>query len=388
MSIALVLLIVGTAIVFYILIGYPILLAAIRPKGKLVAKDLRYRTSVSAIVCVYNGAAFIRAKLESILALDYPQELLEIIIVSDGSEDETDSIVRSFSGRGVRLLTVPHRGKAAALNHALAHASSEILFFTDVRQPLDPMALRHLVANFADPSVGAVTGELRLLAGAQGEQADMDLYWRYEVWARQRHSSIDSLFTSTGCIWALRRDLAKPLPPDTLTDDAVLTLGVFFRGYRVVFDTEAVAYDYPAVAGTEFRRRLRTLGGLWQVHARLPQLFGRTNRMRFHFLSHKFARLLLPWAVLLVFAASLALPASSFRTSMLGSELCMLALALADPFLGQRFPLKRLSSTARTFLVMNAAALASIVVFFAPAARLWTPTRVTSTDRNTPTKVA
>ena len=110
--------------------------------------------------------------------------------------------------------------------------------------------------------------------------------------------------------------------------------------------------------------------------------------MRFHFLSHKFARLVLPWAVLLVFGASLALPPSSFRTSMLGSELCMLALAIADPFLGRRFPLKRLSSTARTFLVMNAASLASIVVFFAPAAQLWTPTRVTSTDRNTPTKVA
>lgn len=388
MSIALVLFIVGTAIVFYVLIGYPILLAAMRPEGKPVAKDLRYRTSVSAIVCVYNGAAFIRAKLESILALDYPKELLEIIVVSDGSEDETDAIVRSFSGRGVRLLTIPHAGKAAALNHGLAHASSEILFFTDVRQPLDPLALRHLVANFADPSVGAVTGELRLLPGAHGEQADMDLYWRYEVWARQRHSSIDSLFTSTGCIWALRRSLAEPLPDDTLIDDAMLTLGVFFRGYRVVFDTEAVAYDYPAVTGTEFRRRLRTLAGLWQVHIRSPQLFSRTNRMRFHFLSHKFARLVLPWAILLVFGASFALPPSRFRTSMLGSELCMLALAFLDPLMGRIFPLKRLSSTSRTFLVMNAASLVSIVVFFAPAARLWRPTQVTSTDRKTPTKVA
>lgn len=388
MSIALVLFIVGTAIVFYTLIGYPILLAAIRPKGAPVAKDVRYQTTVSAIVCVYNGAAFIRAKLESILALDYPPELLEIIIVSDGSEDETDSIVRAFRGRGVQLLTVPHGGKAAALNHGLAHASGEILFFTDVRQPLDPLALRHLVANFADPSVGAVTGELRLLSGQQGEQADMDLYWRYEVWARQRHSSIDSLFTSTGCIWAMRRSLAEPLPHDTLIDDAVLTLGVFFRGYRVVFDMEAVAYDYPAVSGTEFRRRLRTLAGLWQLHARWPQLFSRRNRMRFHFMSHKFARLLLPWAILLVFGASLALPPSPFRTSTVGSELCMLALVLFDPFLGRRFPLKRLSSTARTFLVMNAASLASIVVFFAPAARLWTPTQVATTDPKTPTKVA
>ncbi len=373
---ALVLLILGTGIVFYILIGYPILLATMRPKASPpVVKDLRYQTTVSIIIAVYNGAAFIRAKLESILALDYPPELLEIIVVSDGSEDETDSIVSQFSGRGVQLLKVPHAGKAVAVNHGLQRASGEILFFTDVRQPLDSMVLQHLVANFADPSVGGVTGELRLLTGAHGEQADMDLYWRYEVWARKRHSYIDSIFTTTGCIFAMRRMLVEPLPPDTLIDDAVLALGVFFRGYRVILDPDAIAYDYPAIAGTEFRRRLRTLAGLWQVHARLP-LFSGSNRMRFHFLSHKFSRLVLPWAILLVFGASWALPSSGFRTSLLDGELGLIALALVDPFLGRRFPLKRLSSAARTFLMMNAAALLAIIVFFVPATRLWRPTRV------------
>lgn len=375
MPIALVLLIVGTAITFYILIGYPILLALMRSKSPLVIKDLRYQTTVSVLIAVYNGAAFIRAKLESILALDYPPELLEIIVVSDGSEDETDSIVSELSGRGVQLLKVPHAGKAVALNHGLSRAAGEILFFTDVRQPLDPMALRYLVANFSDPSVGAVTGELRLRTGADGEQADMDLYWRYEMWARKRHSDIDSIFSTTGCIFAMRRSLAEALPLDTLIDDAVLTLGVFFQGYRVILDPEAIAYDHPAIPGTEFRRRLRTLAGLWQVHARLP-LFSGSNRMRFHFLSHKFARLVLPWAILLVFGATWALPASWFRTSLLDGELCLIALALIDPFLGRRFPLKRLSSPARTFLVMNAAALTAIVVFFVPATKLWRPTRV------------
>ena len=372
---ALVLLIVGTAIIFYILIGYPILLAIMRPRASPLVKDLRYRTTVSVIIAVYNGAAFIAAKLESLLALDYPSDLLQIIVVSDGSEDETDSIVRVFAGRGVQLLTVPHAGKAVALNHGLSHASGEILFFTDVRQPLDPMALQHLVANFADPSVGAVTGELLLRTGEDGEQADMDLYWRYEMWARKRHSYIDSIFSTTGCIFAMRRSLAQPLPPDTLIDDAVLTLGVFFQGYRVILDPEAIAYDYPAMAGTEFRRRLRTLAGLWQVHARLP-LFSGSNRMRFHFLSHKFTRLVLPWAILLVFGASWALPPSGFRTSLLDGELCLFALALLDPFLSKRFPLKRLTSAARTFLMLNAASLLSVIVFFVPATKLWRPTRV------------
>jgi cellulose synthase/poly-beta-1,6-N-acetylglucosamine synthase-like glycosyltransferase len=346
-----------------------------RSNSPPVAKDLRYQTTVTAIIAVYNGAAFIRAKLESILALDYPPELLNIMVISDGSEDATDSIVREFAGRGVQLLTVPHAGKAVALNHGLSHASGEILFFTDVRQPLDPMALKHLVANFSDPAVGAVTGELRLRSGHDGEQADMDLYWRYEMWARKRHSYIDSIFSTTGCIFAMRRRLAEALPCDTLIDDAVLTLGVFFQGYRVILDPDSVAYDFPAIAGTEFRRRLRTLAGLWQVHARLP-LFSRSNRMRLHFISHKFGRLVLPWAILLVLGASWALPHSWFRTSLLDGELCLSVLALIDPLFGSRFPLKRVSSAARTFVVMNAAALSAIAVFFVPATKLWRPTRV------------
>ena len=250
-------------------------------------------------MAVYNGAAQIRAKLETLLALDYPQDLLQIIVVSDGSTDETESMVMEYADRGVQLIAAPHRGKAAALNLAFQQATGELLFFTDVRQPLDPMSLRHLVANFADPTIGAVTGELRLLKGEAGEQADMDLYWRYEVWAREKQSRIDSIFTATGCIYAMRRKLARPLPPDTLSDDAALPLLAFFKGYRVIFDPAAIAMDYPAVAGTEFRRRFRNLAGLWQTFARNPQLFSSGNRMRFHFLSHKFGRLMLPWAILL-----------------------------------------------------------------------------------------
>ena len=262
------------------------------------------------------------------------------------------------------------------MNHALAVASGEILFLTDVRQPLDPLALSHLAANFADPTVGAATGELKLLPGEDGEHKDMDLYWRYEVLARKRHSDIDSLFTTTGCIYAMRRSLAEPIPPDTLSDDATMALRAFFRGYRVIFDPAAIAYDYPAVAGTEFRRRFRTLAGLWQLHARMPQIFTRRNRMRFHFLSHKFSRLVLPWALLLFAGASIALPASRFRTLLLAAELAFVFIAVVNRFVPKGFPLKRISSPAQTFLIMNVAALAAVAVFFVPATRLWRPTRV------------
>jgi poly-beta-1,6-N-acetyl-D-glucosamine synthase len=375
--IAIWLLVAGSLAIFYILVGYPLLLALNRQGGAPpVRKDPRFQTTVSAVLAVYNGEKFIRAKLDSLLALNYPPELVDILVVSDGSTDQTDSIVEEYLHRRVRLIRVPHAGKAAALNEAFRAATGEILFFTDVRQPLDPLALRHLVANFADPTVGAVTGEMRLFRPDSGEQADMDLYWRYEVWARNRHSRIYSLFNTTGCIYALRRSLAEPIPPDTLTDDAILPLRGFFRGYRIVFDPEAIAFDYPAVPGTEFRRRVRTLAGLWQTCSRMPEVFTRANRMRYHFLSHKFSRLVLPWAVLLVYASTIALPASSFRDFLLVDEAALLLLAAADRMVPAGFVLKRMSSPAKTFVLMNAAALASISIFFMPAARFWRLTQV------------
>ena len=370
-----ILFIASAAIVLYTIAVYPALLAiGFRRGAPSIGKNLSHRPSVSAIVAVHNGAAHIAAKLESLLALDYPRELISVIVVSDGSGDNTEDIVRQWESRGVTLLSVPRGGKVAALNEALPHAHGEIIFFTDVRQPLDSQALRHLVANFADETVGAVTGELRLLRGEDGHQADMELYWRYEVWVRKQHSRIDSLFNTTGCIYAIRRDLAAAMPADTLTDDAVMPLRAFFRGYRVILDPEAVAFDYPANAGAEFRRRFRTLAGLWQVYTRMPQLFTGANRMRFHFLSHKFSRLVLPWALLTAVAATLALPGSFFRTCLLAAETTLPALALLDRVVPPGFPLKRMTSPARTFIVMNAAALASVVVFFVPATRLWIPT--------------
>ena len=377
MPIVYVALILPAALLLHIIAGYPLFLAlrkgTFRPP---VAKDPAFVTTVSVIVAVHNGEALIRKKLEGILSLDYPPELLSIIVVSDGSQDRTEAIVREFAERGVKLLVAPRGGKAAAVNLGMTAATGEIIFFTDVRQPLDPACLRQLVANFADHTVGAATGELHLVRGDSGEQLDMDLYWRYEKWARLRHSEIDSLFNATGCIYAMRRDLSGPIPPDTLLDDAILPLRAFFLGYRVIFDPSAIAFDYPAVAGTEFRRRLRTLAGLWQVCERLPELFTRRNRMRFHFLSHKFGRLLLPWLIIAVFFATVALPGSWFRESLLIAFIVWLLLALSNGIVSPTLPLKRLTSPARTFLVMNVAALASVAVFFVPARRLWTQTQV------------
>ena len=146
----------------------------------------------------------------------------------------------------------------------------------------------------------------------------------------------------------MRRELAKPMRPDTLSDDAALPLSAFFRGYRIIFDPDAIAYDYPALAGTEGRRRFRNLAGLWQTFVRNPQLFT-SSRMRFHFLSHKFGRLMLPWALLLVLVGSIMLGLTAGQWWPLIAEVALVALAWIDGIVPKGFRLKRLTSPARTF---------------------------------------
>jgi hypothetical protein len=163
---------------------------------------------------------------------------------------------------------------------------------------------------------------------------------------------------------------------------AVVPLEALFRGYRVIVEPKTVAFDYPNIKGGEFRRKLRTLGGLWQVHVRLPRLFTRANRMRFHFFSHKSSRLVLPWGILLILAGTAALNSSQVRSFLLSDELLLLVLALGDYLVPKRSPLKRISSPARSFLAMNAASLLSIIVFVVPPRRLWPPTQVILGGKN------
>ncbi len=360
----------------YLLVGYPILLAYFPFRRRpYVRKDLAARRTVTALIAVYNGEVFLRQKLDSMQALDYPKDLLEIVVISDGSTDRTDEIASEYAASGVRLLRVPRGGKAAALNTGIAQARGEVLFFTDVRQQLAPDSLRHLIACLADPTVGCVTGELHILRDDRGGEAGMGLYWRYEVWARGKLSLIDSMCGATGCIYAMRRDLAKPLPPDTLLDDIALPLGAFFQGYRLILDPQAKAYDLPSPMGSEFSRHVRTLAGVWQLLVRFPELLGSRDRMRLHFLSHKFGRLLMPYAALAAVASSFALPDPWRRLSLFAVGAAV-ALALLDLLTPEGWFLKRVTSPFRALLVMQAASLCSCSVFFVPAQWLWKQTRV------------
>jgi poly-beta-1,6-N-acetyl-D-glucosamine synthase len=360
----------------YTMIGYPLMLRMLARVRARPVRKAAWPASVTVILPVYNGERWMAAKLESILGLNYPAERIEILVVSDGSTDGTEAIVREFASRAnIRFFAVPRAGKAAALNAALAQATGEILFLTDVRQQLDANSLANLVACFADPDVGVASGELVIREGTGVEEASVGLYWKYEKWIRKQLSRVDSVMGATGCIYAMRRCLAAPLPAGTLNDDMCLPLAAFFRGYRVVFDESALAFDYPTQLASEFRRKVRTLAGVFQAIGQYPGLLGPGNRMWIHFFSHKFARLIMPWAMIVaaISAQGLPMPWNLWAT---GIQVAGYGLAVIDPFLPESFPLKRLSSPARTFIVLMAASLCAVSILFIPARRLWKETQV------------
>jgi biofilm PGA synthesis N-glycosyltransferase PgaC len=364
-------------LILYVLAGYPLLLGFLARKCARPVRRGPLMPAVSILIPAYNGELFIEEKLRSILALDYPRDRLEVVVVSDGSTDRTEEIAMRFAADDVRLLRLPRGGKPAALNAAIPSARGEILVLTDVRQRLDPSSVALLVENFADPAVGVASGELVIAQGATHQEANIGLYWRFESWIRDRLSSLDSMFGATGPFYAIRRSLAVPIPPETLLDDVYLPLSAFFAGYRLVVDTRARAYDYPTSLQTEFRRKIRTLAGNYQILLAYPALLGPRNRMWLHFVSYKLGRLLLPWLLIVTAAASFGLP-GAWRTTLLAAQAVFYSVALLDPWIPKRFPLKRVSSPIRTFVVMMIAAVGALSVFFVPARSLW---KVTSTGK-------
>ena len=367
----------SAAFCLYTIAGYPLLLALLaRWRPRPVKKGAR-QARVSLILPVSNGERWIGAKLESILALHYPTELLEILVVSDGSTDATESITEEYARKGnIHLLRIPRQGKAAALNAALDRAQGEILFFTDVRQELDPDSLTNLVACFADPAVGVASGELVIRPGDGIEEDSVGLYWKYEKWIRKHLSSVDSVLGATGCIYAMRRSLARRLPEGTLVDDMYLPLAAFFEGYRVILEESALAFDYPTQLSSEFQRKVRTLAGVYQIIGQYPALLGPSNRMWIHFFSHKLARLLMPYALIAAAAASFVLPRPWNGAALAAQALFCLA-AVADCWLPEQVPIKRITAPLRTFSVLMAASLCAASILILPSRMFWKETRVT-----------
>ena len=329
--------------------------------------------SVSIVMVVRNEAHVLERKLQNLLTLDYPARQREIVVVSDGSTDGTNEILSEYArNECVRMIVSQEsRGKAAGLNDAIAAAHGEIVVFTDARQPLEPEAVRLLAENFADPAVGCVSGELMLRNPGAGEAAKgLGLYWSIEKKIRELESASGSVVGASGALYAVRRELLVPLPPETILDDVYLPMQVVRQGARVVFEPRARAWDAPNLGtGREFARKVRTLSGNYQLVQLAPWLLSRANPIRFEFVCHKLLRLVVPFALAFALCASTFLPGTIYVVALVVQVafygLSLLAMARL------KGPLARAADVAFTFVVLNTAAVVAFVNFVTGRRAVW-----------------
>lgn len=331
---------------------------------------------LSVVMAVHNEARALPAKLENLAAADYPAGQYEIIVVSDGSTDGTWEVLSAWEGRSgtpsVRALALSqHEGKAAALNAGVRTAKGEILVFMDVRQKVEPDALRRLAANFADPEIGCVSGELMLgKLDAGPAPGGVGLYWRLEKMIRLWESNAGSVVGATGALYAARRALVAPLPRGTILDDVFIPLEVCRLGKRVIFEPKARAWDEIAAAGREFRRKVRTLTGNYQLLQLAPWLLTRANPVRLEFVAHKLMRLLVPFALIAFFISSIMIPGALAR-ALVVLQIVFYGLALLS-LAGVRLGfLARAADPALTFLLLNAAAAVALIFFLTGKKEVW-----------------
>jgi cellulose synthase/poly-beta-1,6-N-acetylglucosamine synthase-like glycosyltransferase len=246
-------------VLLYVYALYPLSLRALAGCFGRRAYGATEPPSVTIIITAYNEERCIRAKLENLLALNYPPERLDIVVASDGSTDATEQIAASFESRRVRVLRVEgRRGKTACQNAAAAVATGEVLVFTDATTRLHADALRHLVAGFADPSVGCVGGSLRYVSevdNVAGREAET--YWSYELRLRLAESRLGTLIGVSGCLYAVRKRAYRPIDP-VLISDFVIAMRMREQGLRTVLAPEAVCFEATlAEAHQELAMRVR-----------------------------------------------------------------------------------------------------------------------------------
>jgi glycosyltransferase involved in cell wall biosynthesis len=354
----------------YTYVGFPMLVLA---RGRL-----RFRPHASGavtppvcvVIAAHNEVAAIGDRLENLLALDYPLERLEVVIASDGSDDGTDEVVRGYCARGVKLISLPRCGKAAALNAAVAAASGEIVVFSDANSRYAPDALRALVRPFADDCVGGVAGDQQYAShdDVAGTAAGERSYWSFDRMLKVAESRAGSTISATGAIYAIRRDLVRTVP-EGVTDDFVTSTAVIAQGYRLVFAPDAVAFEPVATKGdVEFGRKVRIMTrGLRGVFVMRELLDPRRHGFyTVQLLSHKVLRRLMVFPLV---ALAIATPrlwrhgwlyraATIAQAGFYGAGALGVALAGADRSKsGARTRRSRLLALPAYFCMVNVAAL-------------------------------
>jgi cellulose synthase/poly-beta-1,6-N-acetylglucosamine synthase-like glycosyltransferase len=353
-----------TALVVYVYAGYPLLLALVGAiRARPTARGAN-EPSVTLLISAFNEADVIAEKLHNSLNLDYPADRLQIVVISDASDDDTDAVVEGFAPQRVELLRMADRGgKTLGLNAAVPRARGDIIVFSDANAMYARDVLRQLAANFADPAVGAVVGESTYTKPEVESERTEGLYWQYETAIKRLESRIGSVVGGDGAIYAIRRTLYEPMRADALSD-FVNPLQIVRRGHRCVYEPLARSYESAAKDfQREFRRKVRIVNRAWRALMTMRSLL---NPFRYGFfaielISHKLLRWLVPVLLVGVLVTNLFLLGTApIYTLALGAQLALYALALAGYAMRRRERMPAILSVPYYFCLVNVASALGI----------------------------
>jgi cellulose synthase/poly-beta-1,6-N-acetylglucosamine synthase-like glycosyltransferase len=366
-------------VIFYIYIGYPLLVFIIAIfRNKAINKNT-FEPYVTILIPAHNEERNIQATLENKLGLDYPKEKLEIFVISDGSTDNTDRIAKRFQLSGVQLIRQePRKGKTSALNLAVPRARGEILVFSDANSIYDSNALRMLVQNFIDPQVGYVTGKMVYINTDGTAIGDgCTAYMQYENFLRKHETKIGSIVGVDGGIDAVRKELYSKMKPDQLPD-FVLPLKVVEKGYRVVYEPDAILKEFTlSTAKDEYRMRVRvSLRAFWGLNDMRRLLFlGKNKLFAFQLWSHKVLRYLCFIFFVVAYLTNCVLwSTNSFYKAFFIIQNLMYAGALISPVLKKKGYLSQMLYLCNYFVLINLASAQAFFKFlFRQKQIMWTP---------------
>jgi len=366
-------------LIFYVYAGYPLAAAFLgRIMNHPVHKGMR-EPKVTIVIAAYNEEESIGATIENKLALDYPQEKLELLVISDGSTDRTDAIVGNFADRNVRLLRQgPRAGKTSALNMAIPQAKGEIIVFSDANSIYAPDAVRKLVANFTDPKVGYVTGKM-IYANPDGTAIGegCSAYMKYENWLRETETRLGSVVGVDGGIDAMRREIYRSMNPDQLPD-FVQPLKVVEQGYRVVYEPQALLWESTLKeTGDEYRMRVRvSLRAFWALFdMRKLMLSGHAALFAWQLWSHKVLRYLcFVFLITSYVSNALLLGVGFLYKALFALQNVIYIVAFAAPFMARLGIKSRIFTFARYFMLLNLASAHAFGKFVIGKKQVvWTP---------------
>ncbi|MFH1776080.1 MAG: glycosyltransferase family 2 protein [Candidatus Omnitrophota bacterium] len=357
-------------VVFYVYFGYPaILMLAAKLNSIEQGVNNSFVPSVTLVIAAYNEEKVMKKKIENTLAIDYPEDKLEIIVASDASIDRTNEIVKEYEKSFPQIMLnaqVQRRGKSAALNHTVLNiAKGEIIIFTDATTFLPPDAVKKLIRHFADKKIGAVCGKIFFNnPGDFSISQNESLYWRYEEFLRKKESAIGVLPFVSGAFYGLRKELYSQAA-EGLPDDSVSPLGVYKQGYRVVYEPEAVANEQmPTTKEAEFRIKsrgvIRELGAILSVRELLNPF--KYPVLSWVIVSHRLLRWSAGFFLLGIFILSLFLSGSYFYRFIFCSQIAFYTLALSGYVFEKRLFNYRVFSLPFYFCLVNIAAMWGIIL--------------------------